>query len=81
MEQNISVSHPAPNYLFFFFFFFFYLFAFVCAVFIAACGLFLIATSGGYSSLWGAVFSFQWLLLLWSTGSWAHGLSSCGSQV
>ena len=80
MEQNISVSHPAPNYLFFFFFNF-YLFAFVCAVFIAACGLFLIATSGGYSSLWGAVFSFQWLLLLWSTGSWAHGLSSCGSQV
>ena len=40
---------------------------------IAAGGLFLIATSRGYSSLWGAVFSFQWLLLLWSTGSRAHG--------
>ena len=27
----------------------------------------------GYSLLWCSGFSFQWLLL-WSTGSWAHGL-------
>ena len=47
---------------------------------------FLLAVSGGYSLLWCAGFSLQWLLLLQSTASRcsgsvvvARGLSSCGS--
>ena len=50
-------------------------------VFVAVCGLSLVAASGGYSSLRCAGFSLQWLLLLRSTGSRragsvvvAHGL-------
>ena len=51
-------------------------------VFIAACGLFsLVAASRGYTSLWCTVFSLQWLLLLWSTGSRDTGSSSCGSRA
>ena len=48
-------------------------------VFIAARGLSLVAASRGYSSLWCAGFSLQWLLLLRSTGSRHAGFSSCGS--
>ena len=55
-------------------------------VFIAARGLSLVASSGGYSSLRCTGFSLRWLLLLRSTGSRragsvvvAHGVSSCGS--
>ena len=57
-------------------------------LFVAGCGLSLVASSGGHSSLWCAGFSMLWLLLLRSTGSRAqasvvvaHGLSSCGSRV
>ena len=38
-------------------------------VFVALHGLSLVAVSRGYSSLLCVVFSLQWLLLLWSTGS------------
>ena len=48
-------------------------------VFLAACGLSLVAASGGYSSLWCAGFSLLWLLLLRSTGSKCTGFSSCGT--
>ena len=47
-------------------------------VFVAARGLFLVAASGGYSSLRCAGFSLQWLLLLRTTGSRHVGSSSCG---
>ena len=50
-------------------------------VFIAALGLSLVAASGGYSLLWCAGFSLQWLLLLRSTGSRCMGFSSCGSRA
>ena len=50
-------------------------------VFVAVCGLSLVATSGGYSSLRCAGFSLWWLLLLRSTGSRSAGFSSCGSQA
>ena len=62
-------------------------------VFVAACGLSLVAMSRSYSLLWFAGFSLQWLPLLWSMdsrhsgfsscGSWAleHRLSSCGAQA
>ena len=53
----------------------------LCWVFVAACRLSLVAVSGGYSSLQCAGFSLRWLLLLWSMGSLACGLSSCGSQA
>ena len=44
---------------------FIYLFKFwLCWVFVAACGLSLVAASRGYSSLQRAGFSLWWLLLL-----------------
>ena len=67
--QNKSM--PWKNYLFIYFW--------LCWVFLAAHGLSLVAVSGGYSLLWYAGFSLQWLLLpgsqhmprlqLWLTGS------------
>ena len=62
-----------------FLFYFIYLFIWVLWVFIAAHGLSLVATSGGYSSLQRVGFSLWWLLLLQSTGSRHPGFSSCGS--
>ena len=50
-------------------------------VFIAACGLSLVVARGGYSSLLCTGFSFQWLLLLWSTGSRCEVLNSCGMRA
>ena len=44
-------------------------------------GFSLVVESGGYSLLWCADFSLQWLLLLWSTGSRRKGFSSCGTRV
>ena len=46
-------------------------------VFVAACGLSLVAASGGYSSLQCMGFSLWWLLWLQSTGSRRTGFSSC----
>ena len=48
-------------------------------VFFAASGLSLVAVSRDYSSLRHTGFSLWWLLLLQSTGSRAHGLSTCCS--
>ena len=55
---------------------------------VAARGLSLVGASRGYSSLWCAGFSLQWLLLLQSTDSrcaaslvMARRLSSCGSRA
>ena len=61
---------------FFFKFYFYFIYLFILFVyyfwlrwvFVAARGLSPVAASGGYSSLWCAGFSLQWLLL-WSTGS------------
>ena len=39
----------------------------------------LVAASGGYFLVAVQGFSLQWFLLLWSTGSRASGLSSCGA--
>ena len=56
-------------------------------LFLAALGLrycaqaFLVAASGGYSSLRCAGFSFRWLLLLQSMGSRRAGFSSCGTRA
>ena len=48
-------------------------------VFVTACGLSLVAASGGYSSLWCVGFSLQWLLLLRSMGSRHVSFSSFGT--
>ena len=62
-----SVTSP-PN-------FFLLLMFLVARGFVAACGLFLVAASRGYP----LCFSLQWLLLLPSTSSRVHGLSTCGA--
>ena len=48
-------------------------------IFIAVCELSLVLANGGYSLLWDAGFSLQWLRLLRSTGSRCPGFSSCGT--
>ena len=55
-----------------------FIYFWLCWVFIAACGLSLVAASKGYSSLQCVGFSLRWLLLLQSTGSRNVGFSSCG---
>ena len=55
-----------------------FIYLWLCWVFVAACGLSLVAASGGYSSSRCAGFSLQWLLLLRSMGSRHAGFSSCG---
>ena len=50
-------------------------------VFVAACGLSLVAESGGYSWLRCVGFSLRWLLLLRSTGSRHESISSCGTRA
>ena len=50
-------------------------------VFVAACGLSLVAASGDYSSLRCVGVSLRWLLLLLSTGSRRAGFGSCGSRA
>ena len=50
-------------------------------VFAAACGLSLVAASGGYSCLLCVGFSLRWLPLLQSTGSRCAVFSICGSQA
>ena len=50
-------------------------------IFVAACGLSLVAVSRGYSPLRCTGFSLRWLLLLRSTGSRHAGFSSCGARA
>ena len=50
-------------------------------VFVAECGLSLVAGRGGYSLLRYTDFSLQWLLLLQSTGSRCTAFSSCGMRA
>ena len=52
----------------------------LCWVFVAGCGLPLVAASGGYSSL-GCAGLLRWFLLLQSLGSRRTGISSGGTQA
>ena len=54
-----------------------FIYFWLCWVFVAACGLSLVAARGGYSSLRCMGFSLLWLPLLRSTGSRDGGFSSC----
>ena len=58
-----------------------FIYSWLCWVFVAVCGLSLVAASRGYSSLRCAGFSLRWLLLLRSTGSRHAGFSSCGTRA
>ena len=76
---KISLEHGCFFFLFFFFFFFWFIYFWLHWVFVADRGLSLVMVSRGYSSWRGTVFSLQWPLLLWTTGSRHVGFSSCGS--
>ena len=79
---SCTAAHPVYAYCFFKKKLFILLIYFwLCWVFVAAHGLSLVAASGGYSSLWCAGFSLQWLLLLRSTGSRRAGFRSCGMRA
>ena len=58
----------------------FIIYFWLCWVFTAAHRLSLVLESGDYSLMWYTAFSLWWLLL-WSTGSGARVLRSCGSQA
>ena len=53
----------------------------LCWVFIAACGLSLVAVSWGYTLLRCVGFSLRWLLLWQRTGFRCVGFSSCGTRA
>ena len=70
--------------LFAFFFnkFIYFIYLFLAVLGLRCCaGLSLVAGSRGYSSLWCADFSLQWLPLLRGTGSRCTGFSNCVSQA
>ena len=78
--QNTALGRialPSGFFVFVFVFVYFWL----RWVFIAVCGLSLVAVSGGYSSLWCVGFSLRWLLLLRSTGCRHTGFSSCSTRA
>ena len=58
---------------------FFLIYFWLYCIFLAACGLSLVAPSRGYSSLGCLDFSLHWLLLLQSTSSRHAGFSNCNA--
>ena len=88
VAQRSLTAHRSPGRFIFILFYyvlkinlFLLIYFWLCQVFVAARRLSLVAASGGYSSLWCAGFSLQWLLLLHSTGSRCTAFSSCGTQA
>ena len=79
--KRFSLPMIKSPVFFYKFIYFIYLFFWLRWVFVAACGLSLVVESGGFSSLWCAGFSLQWLLLLQSLGSRHAGFSSCGTRA
>ena len=67
--------------LYFFFFLALFIYFWRSWVFVALCGLSVVAASGGYSSLRYTGFSLRWLLLFRSMGSRRASFSSCGSRA
>ena len=72
-------SFGAPYLIYIYIYLFIYLF-WLCWIFTAARRLSLVSWAGVTLSQC-TDFSLQWLLLLWGTGSRAHGLSSCSSRA
>ena len=77
-KQYLPVSSASARELHVFLGGFFF---WLCWVLAAACGLSLVAASGGHSLLQCASLPLWWLLLLWSTGSRRAGLTSCGMRA
>ena len=76
MWDNWLIGYRSfERFSFFNLFILFIYYFWLCWVFLAACGLSLVAASGGCSSLWCAGFSLRWLLLLRSMGSRCVGFS------
>ena len=73
---HLGLGHPFFKKNLFIYLFYFWLHW----VFVAACGLSLVAARTGYSSLQCASFSLRWLLLE-STGSRLAGFSSCDTRA
>ena len=91
-EHGVLTTGPPGNssslILFIFKFIYLFIYFWLHWVFVAVRGLSLVGASGGYSSLWCAGFSLQWLLLLQSMGFRCVGsvvvacrLSSCASRA
>ena len=78
-EHVLLLGHLEPISLFFNLFILFIYFL-LHLVFVAVCGLSLVAASGGYSSLQCTGFWLWWLLMLWSMGSRCAGFSSSGTR-
>ena len=74
-KQTVSFFSSIQFLKFIYLFIYFWL----CWVFVAARGLFLVVARGGYSSVRCVGFSLPWLLSLRSTGSRYTGFSSCGT--
>ena len=77
----MSTSSPHPPFTFFKNLFILFIYVWLRWVFVAVCGLSLVAASGGYSLLWCMGFSLLWLLLSQSMGSRRTGFSSCGTRA
>ena len=86
LQQYTSISSPyfcaiVVIYIFLINLFILFIYFWLHWVFVAVCGLSLVAESGGHSSLQCPGFSLRWLLLLRSTGSRHAGVSSCGTRA
>ena len=68
-------------YYYFYIFIYLFIYFWLHWVFVAVCGLSLVAANGGYSLLWCMGFSLQWLLWLQGMGSRRAAFSSCGSRA
>ena len=76
-KRSVSYFYSYKSLFYFFNLFILFIQFWLCWVFVAGCGLSLVAASGGYSPLQCTGFSLRWLLLLQSTGSRCVGFSSC----
>ena len=79
MESSFELRLSLANRFFFNQFIYLLTYFWLYWVFVAVCGLSLVAVSEGYSLLQCAGFSLQWLLLLRSMGSGHAGFSSCST--
>ena len=81
MNQTAITFQPGSSFFFFFNkFILLFIYLFLAVLGLCCCArVSVVATSGGYSSLWCVGFSLQWFHLLQNTGSRRTGFSSCGT--
>ena len=81
-EPGPGTASLGVNFFLRYFSYYLFIYFWPCRVFVAARGLSLLAAmerAGAARWLWCVGLSLRWLLLLWSTGFRARGLSSCGT--